>query len=115
MGGGERRKRSIPRGVVLEGRSSKAGARLRGYERAVLVARPGLLRVVEAVVGPDDAEDVVQETLLKVWRLTKRPPDDWSSWLFRAAMNTAKNHLRTRRNEPPLLSVDQILDEDVDE
>ncbi len=72
--------------------------------------------MVAAVVGPDDAEDVVQEALIRAWRLTKAPPEDWAKWLFRIAVNAAKDHLEARRGELLVLSVDKILeDEDKEE
>jgi DNA-directed RNA polymerase specialized sigma24 family protein len=63
------------------------------------------------MVGADEAEDVVQEALIRGWRLTKKPPANWEAWLFRITVNVAKTRLRQRMNEPFMYSVDQILEE----
>jgi RNA polymerase sigma factor (sigma-70 family) len=55
-----------------------------------------LLRVCERIVGERDAEDIVQETLIRAITL---PPDlrDERAWLVTVARNLALNHLRRSR------------------
>jgi RNA polymerase sigma-70 factor (ECF subfamily) len=59
-------------------------------------------------VGPDDAGDLRQEVLLRVWERARQ----WEgrgaplAWMLRIATNLALNHLRTRRDTAPLESSD---------
>lgn len=94
--------------------SSKVKRRTSGFTRAVREARPKLIRVATAMVGANDAEDVVQRALLKAWRLSQSPPDNWESWLFRCTVNMAKDALQERRQGPEVLSTDAILDKEAD-
>ncbi len=54
--------------------------------------------------GPE-AEDVAQETFIKVWKNLKRfnAEKKFKTWLFRIARNTAIDHLRSHR---PIVSID---------
>lgn len=65
--------------------------------------RPALLRYVARFVGDADlAEDVVQETFL---RLEARPPEDdrnLRGWIFTVATNLARDHLRTAQHRDRL-------------
>ncbi len=55
-------------------------------------------------VGPDDAGDLRQEVLLRVWERARQ----WEgrgapmAWMLRIATNLALNHLRARRETLPL-------------
>jgi RNA polymerase sigma-70 factor (ECF subfamily) len=56
-----------------------------------------VLRFVERMVRePGAAEDLVQETFLRVWRARERyvPEARFSTWLFTIAGNAARNELR---------------------
>jgi len=56
-----------------------------------------VLRFVERIVRePGVAEDLVQETFLRVWRARERyvPEARFSTWLFTIAGNAARNELR---------------------
>ncbi|MBB4264697.1 sigma-70 family RNA polymerase sigma factor [Roseospira visakhapatnamensis] len=65
---------------------------------------PGCLRVAARIVGnAHDAEEIVQESLLQVWRHAS----DWrgdgarvGTWLYRIVVNRAISHRRKRRFEP---------------
>lgn len=52
----------------------------------------------------EDAQDVVQETLLLVYRHAKslRNPGSFTSWLYRIALNQCRAHRRSRPPEVPL-------------
>ena len=70
---------------------------------------PRLLRHVARMLGDrTEAEDVVQETMLRLWRIAP----DWqqreakvSTWAFRVAINIATDRLRSRRSD---VSIDAI-------
>ncbi|MBK8976082.1 MAG: RNA polymerase sigma factor [Planctomycetes bacterium] len=64
--------------------------------------------VVLAIVGPDDCDDVAQETFLAVHRGldTLRDPAALPGWLCRIARNTAREHLRRRGRTPVSEDVD---------
>jgi RNA polymerase sigma-70 factor (ECF subfamily) len=68
----------------------------------VEAARPRLLRVAQLNgIGPDDAEDVVQETLIEAWRHREklREPDRFAAWLNGICRNMCKRHLRAQTTE----------------
>jgi RNA polymerase sigma-70 factor, ECF subfamily len=56
--------------------------------------------------SPDDASDVIQESLVRAYRALRRcrDRDNFKSWLFRIVSNQCKTHLarRTRRAARPL-------------
>ena len=72
---------------------------------------PGVLSYVTRLVGPADAEDVVQRTFLDAWRFAPSydPDRRFSGWLFTIARHKAIDTLRSRR----LVTVDLELAGDV--
>ncbi len=66
--------------------------------------------------SPDEAEDVVQETLLRAWRALERfePRAQLQTWLYRIATNACLDELerRPRRPEPVDPFPETPLDED---
>jgi RNA polymerase sigma-70 factor (ECF subfamily) len=62
----------------------------------------GLL--VRLVGRPDVAEDLMQETLLRAYRSldTYRPEGKFRAWIFRIAVNLARDWIRRRPREPAL-------------
>ena len=57
---------------------------------------------------PQDVEDVAQEAFIKAFRALPRFRGDsaFYTWLYRIAINTAKNHLVARSRRPPGTDVD---------
>jgi RNA polymerase sigma-70 factor (ECF subfamily) len=55
-------------------------------------------------VGPDDASDLRQEVMLRVWERAHQWEGRGSplAWMLRIATNLALNHLRARRETAPL-------------
>jgi RNA polymerase sigma factor (sigma-70 family) len=70
----------------------------RDFEARFQAVRPRLLRICAAVVGPDDAEDLVQETYMRAMeRLDQlRNPALLEAWLVRVALNESRT-LRRRQ------------------
>ncbi|HSG90529.1 MAG TPA: RNA polymerase sigma factor RpoE [Pseudomonadales bacterium] len=60
------------------------------------------------VRDPDDIQDVVQDAFLKAYRALPRFRGDsqFYTWLYRIAINTAKNFLVARGRRPPASDVD---------
>jgi RNA polymerase sigma-70 factor (ECF subfamily) len=68
-------------------------------ERLLAEARPKLLALAMRVLGDaDDAEDAVQDAMIKVWRHLGRFEGRaaFSTWLHRIAINAALDRLRRR-------------------
>lgn len=62
-------------------------------------ARPRLLRLAQLNgIGPDEAEDVAQETLLEAWRHLERlyEPEGFGIWLDAICRNVCKRHVQAR-------------------
>jgi RNA polymerase sigma-70 factor (ECF subfamily) len=80
----------------------------------VEAARPRLLRLAQMNgIGPDEAEDVVQETYLEAWRhLEKLRPERVSSWLDGICRNICKRHLHAKPSAPHTSTVCENLDEE---
>ncbi|MEY1661423.1 RNA polymerase sigma factor RpoE [Isoalcanivorax beigongshangi] len=56
----------------------------------------------------DEVQDIAQEAFLKAWRALPRFRGDsaFYTWLYRIAVNTAKNHLVAQGRRPPGSDVD---------
>jgi RNA polymerase sigma-70 factor (ECF subfamily) len=81
---------------------AQAGDRA-ALETLLAAARPRLLSVaLKMLRDPDDAEDVVQDAMMKVWRYVGRFEGRaaLSTWLHRIVVNTALDHLRSKRVGP---------------
>ncbi|MFD5864663.1 RNA polymerase sigma factor [Agromyces sp. NPDC127015] len=76
---------------------NRADARL---TRALAAASPDLLAYFRRRVGPDDAPDLLGETMVVAWRRVDKLPDDGDRarmWLFVIARNTLLNYQRGER------------------
>ncbi|MFZ9758855.1 MAG: RNA polymerase sigma factor RpoE [Burkholderiaceae bacterium] len=77
-------------------------------------------RKVSRLVGrlvrnPDEADDVVQEAFIKAYRALPQFRGDsaFYTWLYRIAVNTAKNHLVSQGKRP--ISLSELTSNDPDE
>lgn len=76
--------------------------------------RRKLLRLLSRMVrDPDEMEDIAQETFIKAYRALPqfRGEAAFYTWLYRIAVNTAKNHLAAKGKAMPTVSA-QAMDED---
>ncbi len=60
---------------------------------------PGLYRLAVAVIGPDSAADVTQDTLLRAWvdLRSLRDPDRIGAWLRQILLNRCRDVVRARQ------------------
>ena len=84
--------------------TKKLLARARGGDMDAFAAlfegfRPLLHRLAYRLVGPNDCEDVVMDTYLKVWKALPgfRGRSSLKNWLCRVLRNCALDHLRQRQ------------------
>lgn len=64
--------------------------------------------VLRYVKDPNEAMDVMQETFIRVYRGLDafRGDSAFYTWLFRVAINTAKNHEAAKLRRPPDIDID---------
>jgi RNA polymerase sigma-70 factor (ECF subfamily) len=64
--------------------------------------------VTRFIRDPDEVQDVVQEAFIKAYRALPgfRGESAFFTWLYRIAINTAKNYLVSRSRRPPGADVD---------
>src|SRR5687768_9803886 len=82
-------------------------------ERLLLKAQEVAYRFSHTVCGgPADAEDVMQDALLKTFRYVNRirDPHAFRTWLYRTVRNACLMKRRRKAGEPPrVLSLDDVL------
>ena len=74
------------------------------FDVLVLKYQNKIIQLINRYVrDPDEAMDVAQEAFLKAYRAIERFRGDsaFYTWLYRIAINTAKNHLVSRSRRPP--------------
>lgn len=80
------------------GPNDVTGAQARGFRLYVEPEIEVLLRVASTLTGPSDAEDLVQETLVRAWRSVDRFDGRHPrAWLLTILRNTNMNMHRRRR------------------
>lgn len=87
------------------------------FQRVVDDLGPALRRHVAALVGPTDADDVVQDTLVAALRAYPELPGDANvrAWLWTIARHKAIDGYRRRARRPvttPLASDDELASHD---
>ena len=67
-----------------------------------------IIQLVERLVGDADAPDVAQEVFIKAYRALRsfRGQSAFYTWLYRIAINTAKNFLVARKRRPASQDID---------
>ncbi len=88
---------------------------MRALGESVDAARPRLQRLAHNMsgIGPDEAEDVVQETYLEAWRhLEKLQPERLSAWLDGICRNICKRHFHAKSSAPHASALRESLDEE---
>ena len=90
---------------------------LEAFDQLVLRYRPAVVRVAQAIVGPQHAEDVAQDALLLAFKALPsiETPRKFPAWLsaivrHRALRFVKGEHARTSRN----VLMDQVLLENLD-
>ncbi|MDP2285604.1 MAG: RNA polymerase sigma factor RpoE [Pseudohongiella sp.] len=90
----------------------------RAFTLLVLRYQHKVLGLVSRFVkDPHEAEDVAQEAFLKAYRALSsfRGDSAFYTWLYRIAVNTAKNYLVSRGRRPPSTDVDMDDAEQIDD
>lgn len=81
----------------------------RAFDLLVLKYQHKIISVVARYVhNSADVQDVVQEAFIKAYRALEnfRGDSAFYTWMYRIAINTAKNHLISRSRRPPATDVD---------
>ncbi|MEO0443469.1 MAG: RNA polymerase sigma factor RpoE [Pseudomonadota bacterium] len=81
----------------------------RAFDLLVLKYQHKIISVVHRYVRESaDVNDVVQEAFIKAYRALEnfRGDSAFYTWMYRIAINTAKNHLISRGRRPPATDVD---------
>ncbi|HAQ50081.1 MAG TPA: RNA polymerase sigma factor RpoE [Gammaproteobacteria bacterium] len=84
----------------------------KAFDILVIKYQQRILSVVNGFVhDPTEAQDVMQEAFIKAYRAIKnfRGESAFYTWLYRIAINTAKNHLTAKSRRPP--ASDIIIDD----
>ena len=93
--------------------STAAAGDTAALERLLMKAQDVAYRFSYTVCGgPSEAEDVMQDALLKTFRHVKRirDPRAFRTWLYRTVRNACLMKRRRRSGEPPrVLSLDDVL------
>src|SRR5262245_38434721 len=79
------------------------------FEAAVLENKDRVYSYARGILrDPEEAKDVAQETLIRLWRHRERvePGPGCRSWLFRSAHNLCVDRLRRRSSGPEPLGDD---------
>jgi len=81
----------------------------RAFDLLVLKYQHKIVSIVHRYVRENaDVQDVVQEAFIKAYRALDnfRGDSAFYTWMYRIAINTAKNHLISRGRRPPATDID---------
>ena len=81
----------------------------KSFDLLVLKYQNRIIKLVSRYVRePGDAQDIAQEAFIKAYRALPnfRGDSAFYTWLYRVAINTAKNHMVTKGRRPPGSDVD---------
>ena len=81
----------------------------RAFDLLILKYQHKIISIVGRYLGDqNDVQDVSQETFIKAYRAIPnfRGESAFYTWLYRIAVNTAKNHLVSKSRRPPNIDVD---------
>lgn len=80
----------------------------RAFDLLVLRHQAKVIQLVSRFVGDGDAPDVAQEAFIKAYRALPNFKGDsaFYTWLYRIAINTAKNQLVSRKRRPLAQDID---------
>ena len=75
--------------------------------------QPALRRYISGLVGPSDADDVLQDVLVLIYQKLKwlQDPALFRPWAFRIASRAGFRHLKRRRHRSEHVDVDAALDD----
>lgn len=83
----------------------------KAFDVLILKYQQRILHVITGFVhDPVEALDVAQEAFIKAYRAIPnfRGDSAFYTWLYRIAINTAKNYLTARARRPPAMDVDAL-------
>lgn len=89
----------------------------RAFDLLVLKYQRKIMRLLSRLVRePSEIEDVAQEAFIKAYRALPqfRGESAFYTWLYRIAINTAKNWLVAQKRRPPLSDIDAVDAEQYD-
>ncbi|RTZ62453.1 MAG: RNA polymerase sigma factor RpoE [Gammaproteobacteria bacterium] len=95
---------AIDKGLVLRAQEGDQ----RAFEALVMKYQTRVKKLVARFVRPADVDDVTQEAFIKAYRALDKFRGDsaFYTWLYRIAVNTAKNHLVSQSRRPPNSDID---------
>jgi RNA polymerase sigma-70 factor, ECF subfamily len=81
---------------------------VRAFEFLVRKYQSRITYLLSQLVGESDAPDIAQETFIKAYRALQgfRGDSAFYTWLYRIAVNTAKNYLVSRNRRPASQDID---------
>jgi RNA polymerase sigma-70 factor (ECF subfamily) len=91
---------SIARRIEVVGLDAVVGSEAREFANRVQQHSRLLVRLAARIAGPDRAEDVVQDALLRAWRYRSRYDagrGPFENWLLAIVANEARRALKARR------------------
>jgi len=81
----------------------------RAFDLLVLRYQHRIMAVISRFISDrDEVQDVTQDAFVRAWRAMPkfRGDSQFYTWMYRIAVNTAKNHLVAKKRRPPSIDVD---------